>query len=166
MLIWLLSYAFFWMLLAAYMAYTTLDYQKRLQRANDMVENGHIYEKILAVVSPQVLIGVLVAVELFVVAVDAYGFLLAGVYTPLFDWQKFLFGAVLVAYACECLRNFSHLRKFPRIFERPEPFMIMARYLRFCTTIGHLSTYVANYGKCFIAVRLFLTVITPGMVTD
>ena len=166
MTIWLQCYAFLWMILSGYTAYGMLDPQKRIKRADDMEENGHIYESMMAAISPHIMVGVLTAMELFVVAVDLYGFWLAFFYVPLVKWQTFLFGVVVLCYLTECMRNFSYLKKFKRAFEKPNPFRILARYLRRTVTAAHPSAYVASYGKCFASVKLFLAAITPGVAVD
>ena len=162
MIIWLQCYAFFWMLIAGYTAYNLLDRQRRIKRADDMIENGHIYDNLLAVMSPRVFIGIFVAMELVVVAVDLYGFLLALSYIEAPEWQQFVLAGIVVCYLFECLRNFSYIKKFPRVFERPEPIKTLARYLRRTLQADNIATYISYYGKCLVAVKLFLAVITPG----
>ena len=156
MIFWLQCYAFFWMLLTGYMSFTLLDKKRRIDKANDLLENGHIYETLLASLSPQILVGILVAMQLFMVAVDLYGFLLAVSYVPFAKWQELLFGAVVICDVYESLKTFFTLKKFRRIFNSADPFKLLARYMRYYTYIGSATGYVSTYGKCFIAVNLFL----------
>ena len=145
--------------MSGYLAYNLVDQKKRIKQANDLLENGHIYEAMLAALSPQVLVGVFAAIQLFIIIIDAYGFLLAASYVPLTNWQRFLFMAVISCYIIESLNGFFHLKKIRRIFaEKTEPIKLMARYARFLAVADSPAAYISSYGKCLIAVNLFLRV--------
>ena len=164
MIILLQCYALVWMLITSYNAYCMLDRQRRVKRANDIIENGHIYDRLLAVMSPRVFVGIFVAMELVVIAVDLYGFLLAVTYIEAPRWQHFALAAIVACYLYECMRSFTYIRKFPRILERTnEPMKTLARYLRLTLCADSIATYVSYYGKCLVAVKLFLAVISPGV---
>ena len=88
------------------------------------------------------------------------GFALAYSYVPMQEIWMWAFLFIVGCYVLDTLQSFVHIRKFQRMFRDSEhPFPILARYLRYCVTAGSPAAYPATYGKCLIAVNLFLYVL-------
>lgn len=155
---YLQCYAFFWMILAGYMAYLLVDQKKRMKQINDMIENGHVYEKLLAALPVKAFSGIFAAVQIILMAADGFGFLLAYSYIPLVRWQRWLFVLIVCFYIAESLNSFAHIKKIRRIFEGRRSFNLLARYMRYRTQRGSIAAYVSTYGKCLVSVNLFLHV--------
>ena len=153
---WLKCYAFFWLALTGYMAYAVANHRRRVKQINDLTENSHIYEAMLAALSPHVLVGILAAVNLFVIVIDTYGFMLAYSYVPMKMWHTLAFVIILAGYVLETMNGFVHLKKMRRIFNCNAPFRVLARYSRFTLNAANPTRYVSAYGRCLVAVNLFL----------
>ena len=155
-MIWIQGYAFVWMLLGIYRAFLTADRGQRLRRVDMLVENAHTYEIMLMGLSPRIFVGVLTAVELMVIAFDTYGFLLALSYLSPLNWQKLVFFVVVLCFIIDALVNLTTVKKLSRILTKPAPFLLLARYMRRYFTESSVTACVSSYGRCFIAVKLFL----------
>lgn len=154
-----ICYAFLWLVYCGYNSYNTVNHERQLKKLQEMADNAHMYEIILQTLSPRAFMGLFVGAHLLVSAMELAGFALAYAYISFNEFFLFAFTVILVSYIAQFTLELRRIKKMGRIFSHSaHPFSVMARYLRFQLNSSPW-VYLSTYGKCFIALQLFLNLL-------
>ena len=154
-----ICYSFLWLVYCSYNAYTMINHERQLKRLQEMANNGHMYEIVLQAMSPRTFMGLFMGSHLLIMLLELGGFALAYAYISFNSALLATYAAVLSIYIIQAIIEIRRIKKTRRIFtDKSQPFVLLARYFRFQINTSTVM-YLSAYGKCFVAVQLFLSLI-------
>lgn len=161
-------YTTFWFFASAYFCVRMLKHiEKEALIREGKDEDGDLpmeeqlvtaMEQVLDILSPNAVLGMVIALHLVFIAMDTLGLFLTYQYVMMTDLHRILFALIALSVAFDALSHLRYTaRSLNKVMHSDKEKDVLVRYLQIRTIPFRWVNRVATFGKLLAALYLFLT---------